>query len=40
MLNQHQLHMKWHWAGLSDEALELSPTAASELTSSANTHGE
>lgn len=40
MLNQHQLHVKWHWAGLSDEAPQLSPNAASELTSSANTLGE
>lgn len=40
MLNQHQVHVKWHWAALSDEAPKLYHTAASELTSSANTLGE
>lgn len=40
MLKQHQLHVEWHWAGLSNEAPKLSHTAASELTSLANALGE
>lgn len=39
ILNQLQLHVEWHWAGHSDEAPKLSHSAASELTSSANTLG-